>query len=1265
MFARVERKTNFNSIQIRGNIHFLDDEQIIHPVGRVIVVDNINTNQQSYIRLPETGKTITIMCMSPNRKHLAVAEKSARPTISVFCMMTKRRIKVLNNPIEGCTSDYFADICFTCDNKTLVAMAGEPDWLLLFYDWERGVVDNDTKALSKKSKTIIHQICCHPSDKNIIVLVGNEVFRMMNCVENNWQQYGYRRTESVVITKVCWISSIYAIAGTKDGRLLAMEYGDLKGVYRAAGINEIDLKIQEEFETKQITEAIDLTKHDLSGAHEVRALTAYGYGFAYSCSVGSVIVFEKVEKTTYNTKWFKRGTYLAGGHSIGNLDLNLIDVVQEITVSPDEKTLLCTTLRNEIFYGPLQDLNTWKEKPIVPLNKLFNGMHQGPIATVSSAVWKTLFVSVGLVDRTAIIWDYKTREMQFHKEFQDEIYSATMHPTGFYCLIGFTDKLKLLVIFIDNMKTIRHADIKACPLVEFSCGGHLFGAVNGVYIEVYSAITFLQLHVLKGHVGPICALRFLRGDFYMYSCGQEGSVYKWDLYKGTRDMDLFTRENGNFDITASKDGNLVYIVGTDGTLKELCNGEVERSFNLHQWSLYTVALANSNDMMFVAGENGAVLSIAYPISTKIYCEEYIMHTSPVKKVIVTHREITLLSISEDGALCMWEIVHPDQSDVKQDDYKFLTEIMVNLEEWKENKKKLQGMKTRLDEIDEENEYIMRQVVATHEIGLKEIHRNYSTTITDLQNKIKLLEKSHLKEIGECNSVITLNNQKFANDLDELEKVYGAKVAEESNRSQNMLMATKKFMKDYWSKLQLLEKSSQEAMEMLASRKNRIILDKIKEIYEMKSKIYELKAAHTSMKEQIENDCDKEINEIRANYEIKLSKQEEINIKLSSENGLIMKRSNLLEDKIANNLQIIANLQCEKDSLLNVIKDLNREIHNLKLEVAEREWVIQKKDELVVQANRNREDFLKEKYVRDIRIDTLKEKLEPLEIRYKRMVDLYNELEIELDKKNSIIVQLKKIGEGMTKRCLGLSKELKILRERRDDAVHLLKKMKSAIHTCAAVAFEPKLLNESVLKMYQTYVSTETEEDIRREIKTNAEFMYQRKHLEATVKHLKALLNKKPRLVVYPKRQSPKENNYVAKLLSEIDWLKYKLKRMNEKAHLLEKLAGIKHGDQKYLRAKERFENAIKTSHGMKEKHVEQWDFKLAVNLLLRELEIQHKISIEELQNRINTTFGDDIGKRFNRALRNRGLTVLEKHIMDLHSDDDDDEEEEQDQPSVE
>lgn len=64
---------------------------------------------------------------------------------------------------------------------------------------------------------------------------------------------------------------------------------------------------------------------------------------------------------------------------------------------------------------------------------------------------------------------------------------------------------------------------------------------------------------------------------------------------------------------------------------------------------------------------------------------------------------------------------------------------------------------------------------------------------------------------------------------------------------------------------------------------------------------------------------------------------------------------------------------------------------MKLEVAEREWVIQKKDELVVQANRNREDFLKEKYVRDIRIDTLKEKLEPLEIRYKRMVDLYNEV----------------------------------------------------------------------------------------------------------------------------------------------------------------------------------------------------------------------------------------------------------------------------------
>lgn len=52
---------------LQGNAQFISDEEILYPVGSVLALHNINQKRQKYIRLPEKGKNVTSIVVSPNK----------------------------------------------------------------------------------------------------------------------------------------------------------------------------------------------------------------------------------------------------------------------------------------------------------------------------------------------------------------------------------------------------------------------------------------------------------------------------------------------------------------------------------------------------------------------------------------------------------------------------------------------------------------------------------------------------------------------------------------------------------------------------------------------------------------------------------------------------------------------------------------------------------------------------------------------------------------------------------------------------------------------------------------------------------------------------------------------------------------------------------------------------------------------------------------------------------------------------------------------
>lgn len=111
------------------------------------------------------------------------------------------------------------------------------------------VVQVNPASKLKTTKTIIKkiiqffQIANNPTDSNLVVLVGNQLFRMLACSENSWRQFGFCKADQINITCAAWLTQDRLLAGTIDGRIMALENGDIKAIYTATEFMVLNFKV--------------------------------------------------------------------------------------------------------------------------------------------------------------------------------------------------------------------------------------------------------------------------------------------------------------------------------------------------------------------------------------------------------------------------------------------------------------------------------------------------------------------------------------------------------------------------------------------------------------------------------------------------------------------------------------------------------------------------------------------------------------------------------------------------------------------------------------------------------------------------------------------------------------------------------------------------------------------------------------------------------------------------------------------------------------
>uniref|UniRef100_H2ZKC6 Cilia- and flagella-associated protein 57 n=1 Tax=Ciona savignyi TaxID=51511 RepID=H2ZKC6_CIOSA len=1102
---------------ISGNIGYLEEQTIVFPSGNQVVRFNIDQKQQRFIPGSDKSQGMTAIALSPNRRYVAIAEKGEKPTVTIYDMLhdqSKKR-KTLSAP-ELQTSE-FVSLAFSPDSKYLIAQGSRPEWMLVYWAWEKSKIMATMKTTNQSGQPV-YQVSFNPQDNTQICVVGNHIFKLFRYAEGNLKPFGFQKMDLQNYLSHAWVSDERVVVGTDTGRLLLFENGELK---------------------------TDLTGSGL-GSSQITSVVAYSKGFACAAGAGMVHLYEKTDEKDFyrKTRIVKVGFIIPPDHHSTDPTQAENQTILSLTVSPSEETLVAATDRSQLYSIALSSADLGEQ---ASFEQLTHSFHSRGITGLDVCIRKPLIATCS-VDQSVRIWNYETNSLELYKVFQEEAYSIALHPSGLYILVGFSDKLRLMNILIDDIRIFKELTIRGCRECAFSNGGHLFAAVHGNVIQIYSSTTFENVSNLKGHNGKVRAIAWSADDNKLISTGMDGAVYEWSAAAAKRVNEVVLKSCAYSGVTVSPSGKHTYAVGSDKSIKEITDSQILRTVDSGGVTLTQVVMSHSGRMLFCGTSNGALRSIKFPLTDVGEWLEHQAHAAQITKVgiglvptntniyllltdednlanilmnkflytqfmKITYDDQYLVTVSEDACLMIWRVSDKEGRGVKHDrEVPYAEEILITKSDLEEKVGKADMSHCQVEELKMENEYQLRLKDMNYNEKIKELTEKFIQEMEALKTKNQVLKTEKEKEVAKHEEELAEVVDKHSKDMQDLVLNNTCKLQPlqfKTHKYQELQAKSQRMQEDYERQLQDADEGKEQALEELTEYYETKLQEKTTQLEQANDEARQQQREYEETKRQIEEDADREILDIKNKYERRLRDEIETNMRLKGESGIMRKKFNSLNKEIDSKNEEIKTMQQEKLKLENVIKSLEKDIHGLKKEIQERDETIQDKEKRIYDLKKKNQELEKFKFVLDYKIKELKKQIEPRENDIKAMKEQIQEMESELERFHKQNTQLELNIAELRQKLRATDKELHHERQRVRDSEAVSKRMKTDLHNCVGFLQDPKKLKECVKSVYETHVHDDVVSDIvdNAPVKSDIqkEYARQREHLERSVASLRKKL----------------------------------------------------------------------------------------------------------------------------------------------------------------
>ncbi|XP_039179192.1 cilia- and flagella-associated protein 57 isoform X3 [Crotalus tigris] len=1088
--------------RVANNICFFDEQIIVYPAGNSCVKYHIEQKWQKFIPGSEKSQGVLALAISPNRRYLAISETlQDKPAITIYELSSvpcKKR-KILN------TFDFavqeFISLAFSPDSKYLVAQAGPPESHLAYWMWEK----QRTMAIIRVDvqNNPLYQVSFNPQDNTQACVIGNGIFKLYKYTEGTLKQTNFLRGEPQNYLSHAWLSEEKVIVGTDTGKLYLFDSGDLRWetsierkqpttdmlneelVQESESLVEFPVTNSPEYSTEVVSETEGQQQASLP---RVSAIAAYSKGFACSAGPGIVLLFEKSdEKDGYRES---REIRIPQDPCSSDPHQSDKQEVMCIAFSPAEETLLISTNKNQVYYLSMSSAELTKGET-AHFEYLNFPIHSSAVTGLDTCIRKPLVATCSL-DKSVRIWNYETNTLDLYKEYQEEAYALAFHPGGLYVLVGFADKLRLMNLLIDDIRTFKDFTVRGCRECTFSTGGHLFAAVNGNVIHIYSAISFDNVINLKGHNGKVRSVVWSMDDYKLVSCGTDGAVYEWNLQNGKRESECVLKSCSYSGVAISPDAKVIFAVGSDHSIKEICDSSIS----------------------------------------------------------ITSDDQFLLTSAEDGCIIIWKVYDKEGRGLKRErEVPYSDEVLITRTDMEEKSQIMLELKTRVEELKMENEYQLRLKDMNYNEKIKELTEKFIQEMESLKTKNQVLQTEKEKQEIQHQEQLSELIEKQSREVQDLESGNNQKLLLEYEKYQELQMKSQRMQEEYEKQLHEMEESKSQALEELTEYYEAKLLEKVTLLEEAQDDARQQLREFEETKKQIEEDEDREIQDIKIKYERRLREERESNLRLKGETGIMRKKFNSLQKEIEERCSDIEAMKLEQQKLQAIIKALEKDILGLKREIQERDETIQDKEKRIYDLKKKNQELEKFKFVLDYKIKELKKQIEPRENDIKAMKEQIQEMEGELEHFHKQNTQLELNIAELRLKLRATDREMHKEMQKERDMEALVKRFKTDIHNCVGLIQEPKKLKESIREIYEKYVQkADMVEIVGVDSDLHQEYTRQREHLEHNLATLKKKVVKESEIHRADYVRIMQEN---VSLIKEINELRRELKVTRVQVHDLQ------------------------------------------------------------------------------------------------------------------
>ncbi|KAF5270192.1 hypothetical protein FQR65_LT05672 [Abscondita terminalis] len=1125
---------------IKGNAWFIGDEEVLYPVGGILVVHNFTQKRQRFGRLPDRGRNVIRLLLSPNQKMLAVSERGERPSILLYDVATLKKKKQLQVPLDrGETAEEFHIMEFTIDSKTLIAVTGEPDWNMYVFRCDKGKVESSAKGNNPNNTGTVNQIACNPTDTSVIALVGVTVFKFMACSDKVWRQYGFAKSDNSNLSSARWLSQDRLIAGSVEGKFMIFEGGELKLIYWAGDLPFINLRALEKEEIQQQSSQTNISEPSAGSIHfgedyEIRCLLTFPKGLAFAYLNGTVHFYEKDGPHRYK----KRNVFKVPNNNIIREEAdadNLLNEINFLDINISEERLVLTCKQNQLFTVRLWGVDM-VTNPEVMFTEFGHALHHGNVGGLDVCAWKPIFITAGEWDRTLRVWNYENDTIELSKQFQEDIRGVSLHPSGLYAVVGFSDKLRFLNIMIDD---------------------------------------FILL-----------SLSWVRNDIRLISAGNEGAIYDWDINTQKRIGETIIKTCAFTGVVASSNGRCYYTIGSDGYIRQIADANVEREVLLVESSLGEVVLSNSDQMMFVAANEGIVYSVDLPILDTAEYLEFGAHSSTISKMAISYDDKNLITTSTDGVVVVWKILNAEGKMIIQDkDFVPSIDILITRVDLEDKIDMIRTLQLRLNELLTEHSYQMRNIEVIHNMKLKEVHEGYCVAIEDLKDKNEQLEAEHAQEIS--NMTVEMNNLRANHEqlLQKLDVSYNDKLIVEYDKYLVLENKMSQMRSKYDTELEELRQAKITSEESITNEFLQRLHEKEVQVEELLEETKAKTREHELIKQQIEDDADREIYELKTSHEKELKDEQDSNVRLKGETGIIKKKLVATQKEIDELKHTVYTMHNDQVKFQNVIVGLEKNIADMRIEILERDDTIRDKERRIYELKRKNTELEKFKFILDFKIKELKSQIEPRDVQIRDQTNQITDMVNELENLQKIIISLDiQLGE-LREKLSATDNELKREVVKNRAAKHALKTIRTDIHLISGYVQDPLKMAKLIKEMYHKYnADSEFAVTHAEEAEAKHEFLRQRDFLERTIKTLQQQVTKYSTAGGGDRIRLVEENSL---LIEETNVLRKNLKSESEKKKKMESLLGV---SPKYMgpkHARKRLNDAVTTAEVIHHEYQQQ------------------------------------------------------------------------------